>query len=231
MAKIKLTTLITDNFELWDAYTGDISPHHVKSKEAVYLDFNYSSVIFHGKGMKGSGDYMTKGEVTAVDFDNYQGNHFLTVTGVELKAKQVSHVLMDKGVEALMTLLLKGNDKIRGADTDDILHGGAGNDKISGGAGDDHLYGDAGKDTLTGNSGTDYFHLVAGGGKDVVTDFLGGWVEGHDYVHLAYGAEYEIIENKKGAIVRLSTGDQIQLLGVDADNATVFQEYVPPGGF
>ncbi|MGV3551580.1 hypothetical protein [Rhizobium sp.] len=231
MAKVKLTTLIGDNFEVWDAYSGDIRPQYIKAKESVYLDYNFSSVVFHGTGMKGSGLHMNKGEVTSIDFDNYQGNHFLTVSGLELKAKQISNILLDKGVEALMTFILKGNDTIKGAATDDILKGGAGNDKIFGGAGSDFIFGGAGKDTLTGGADTDYFRLEAGGGKDVVTDFAGGMGDGHDYVHVGYQVEYDIIDNKKGAIVRLAGGDQIQLLGIDVADVMVFQEYVPPGGF
>lgn len=41
-------------------------------------------------------------------------------------------------------------------------------------------------------------------------------------------AQHTIIDTKKGAIVKLGTGETMQLLGVDADDVLIFQDYVPP---
>lgn len=83
---------------------------------------------------------------------------------------------------AIVSSVLKGNDKITGGNGADYLTGFAGNDTIiankgddvlKGGTGDDKLYGGAGKDKLYGEDGNDRLYgglekdfLHGGAGKD-----------------------------------------------------------------
>lgn len=68
-----------------------------------------------------------------------------------------------------------GANRLEGGGGGDFLHGGGGNDELIGGSGSDRLVGAAGDDVLTGGSGADKFDFrTAGGGFDVITDFLPG---------------------------------------------------------
>ena len=68
-----------------------------------------------------------------------------------------------------------GNDRLYGADGDDVLIGGLGNDhlygsygrdNLAGGDGNDRLYGDYGNDILNGGLGDD--RIDGGAGKDTI---------------------------------------------------------------
>ena len=90
-----------------------------------------------------------------------------------------------------------GDDQLWGMDGMDLLYGGSGDDTLGGGrdadlllgqGGHDLLYGGFGADTLTGGSGADTlwglegadsFVFTAGGGNDVLEDFLPGTDELH----------------------------------------------------
>jgi Ca2+-binding RTX toxin-like protein len=216
--------------EIWDAYDENFQRAIFDKRQAVYVDYNYARVEFYGKGIKGDGDDMTAGKIASIGFVHWQTGTLLSITDLNLKASKLGHVLIDDGIEALMTFVLKGNDTIRGGKADDILSGGAGSDRIFGSAGDDHILGQRGNDKLTGGAGRDHFYLETGGGKDVVTDFQATG-DAHDWVHLRYGVTYDIIDDRKGAIVRLGSNDTMQLLGVDAGDVKIWQEYVDPGQF
>lgn len=97
--------------------------------------------------------------------------------------------LADGGIDRVQTALAAyrlgdGVDQLRftgrgafagtGNALDNRLTGGGWNDRLDGGTGNDTLVGGAGSDTLTGGAGSDRFVLRAGGGSDVVTDFVAG---------------------------------------------------------
>jgi Ca2+-binding RTX toxin-like protein len=79
----------------------------------------------------------------------------------------------------------EGNDRIKGGAGNDEILGEAGNDGADGGDGNDRIDGDSGNDRMTGGAGADVFRFeyrdvdnspynIAGGGRDVVTDFVRG---------------------------------------------------------
>ncbi|SFT30851.1 calcium-binding protein, partial [Pseudomonas sp. NFACC48-1] len=90
----------------------------------------------------------------------------------------------------------EGTETLVGWSGNDIIHGRGGNDTLLGGAGANQLYGDAGddtitvaaaskgntlvggtgNDTLTGGNYADSYVFNRGDGKDVVTDYDGGYV-------------------------------------------------------
>lgn len=114
-----------------------------------------------------------------------------------------------------------GNDvHVNGNLGDDIVHGGAGDDTVYGGQGDDTVYGDDGADRISGDLGADLlygglgadrFLLRSGGGVDWAVDFNAA--EG-DRVQLAPGAAYTVVNQGGQAVIALSTGDSIGLVGV-----------------
>ncbi|MDR5653661.1 calcium-binding protein [Ruixingdingia sedimenti] len=78
------------------------------------------------------------------------------------------------------------NDALYGDGGNDVLAGGGGADTLYGGAGNDRLLGGLAKDLLFGGAGADQFvfrtaaEAGAGGGRDVIGDF----VSGTDKIHL-----------------------------------------------
>jgi len=88
----------------------------------------------------------------------------------------------------------QGDDKIRGGDKNDWLHGNVGNDDLDGGKGNDKLLGGSDDDTLDGGEGNDSLYgwtgedsIDGGAGEDVLmgevgNDTLNGG-EGDDKIH------------------------------------------------
>lgn len=125
-----------------------------------------------------------------------------------------------------------GDNRLIGADEDDVLIGRGGNDFLRGNGGDDTLEGGFGDDTLNGGDGAD--RLFGGAGADLL---FGG--DGEDL--FAYrtsdigGMQDTILDFDLGVDVRgqRPTGDFIDLRAVDAnlneagDQAFVFS---PDGG-
>ena len=102
-------------------------------------------------------------------------------------------------------------------DQGDLLSGREGNDVIHGGAGDDLIGGGPGDDRLTGGLGADTFNFMAGGGSDVVTDFI--FAEG-DRVRLPAGIEPELASRQGGTLVSLPDGTSVLLAGVQQQQVT-----------
>jgi len=105
-----------------------------------------------------------------------------------------------------------GDDTIDGRAGDDVLHGGRGDDRVSGGKGNDWLSGDRDDDTLTGGAGADLFHIAAGFGADVVTDFS---VADGDRVELPRSTTYTVRQVGDDTVVELP-GARLTLRGVRA---------------
>ncbi|WP_227000220.1 calcium-binding protein [Phenylobacterium soli] len=106
-----------------------------------------------------------------------------------------------------------GADTLDGGDSNDALRGGQDNDLLLGGAGDDRLWGDKGSDTLTGGAGADQFHIGAGGGADLVTDFH---LSEGDRVVVDGGLSWSVAQAGADTVVTLSDGATLTLAGVTA---------------
>ncbi|RIY00861.1 hypothetical protein D3218_10670 [Aureimonas flava] len=105
-----------------------------------------------------------------------------------------------------------GNDTVHGGQGNDLVHGGRDDDFVSGDRGNDTLHGGFGNDTLAGGSGADLFLFDAGHGNDIILDFNAA--EG-DRMNLG-GQTYSISESSGSAVLGLSGGGTITLLGVTA---------------
>ena len=89
-----------------------------------------------------------------------------------------------------------------------------GNDRLTGGPGDDVLSGDRGDDTLTGGAGHDIFYFGPNGGHDVITDFTKGDDKIDISAFVAAGLHASAVDEPQGALVTVSTGETILVLGV-----------------
>lgn len=114
-----------------------------------------------------------------------------------------------------------GADTVNGGDGNDLVYGGRGNDKVSGDAGDDQIFGDLGDDTLSGGAGADLFHLQAGGGHDLVTDFDAS--QG-DRLVVAAGMRVVAHQMDEGLLVSLDDGASMLLAG--ARGAELLQSWI-----
>jgi len=136
--------------------------------------------------------------------------------------------MMDGGSSNDTMLMGSGNDVAVGGDGEDLLQGGSGNDDLSGdagddviegGSGDDIITGGAGEDLLTGGAGADIFVFGASDGIDTVEDF----VQGRDVVDLSgAGVSFADLEitGAFDALITLSDGNTVTLLGVPGDSLT-----------
>lgn len=104
-----------------------------------------------------------------------------------------------------------GSDRVYGGVGNDTVFGGQGADTLYGEDGADRLSGDVGDDILFGGAGADRFILRTGGGTDWVGDF--NPAEG-DRIQLDAGTAYTVTASGGQALIVLSTGDAIGLVGV-----------------
>jgi serralysin len=110
-----------------------------------------------------------------------------------------------------------GNDTLDGGEGNDIVRGGQQDDLITGGAGDDYISGDKGNDTVTGGAGGDVFHSFGDAGIDRVTDF--NLAQG-DRVLLDPGTTYTLAQSGADAVVNMTGGGQLILVGVAMSSLT-----------
>ncbi|MBR0904580.1 calcium-binding protein [Bradyrhizobium liaoningense] len=104
------------------------------------------------------------------------------------------------------------NDILYGNQGADVIVGGRGDDTVFAGQGDDTLYGNLGNDVLSGNLGADRLVFGSNEGEDKVMDFSSGQGDRLDLE----GQTYSVTQSADGALVHLSGGGSITLVGVSA---------------
>jgi Ca2+-binding RTX toxin-like protein len=104
---------------------------------------------------------------------------------------------------------------LSGLGGNDTLSGGVGNDSLDGGDGNDLLTGGSGNDTLSGGSGNDT--LIGGQGNDMLTGGAGNDVFKFQSLSDIQSPESPFYYSYQDSITDLSTGDKIDLSGIDAD--------------
>jgi Ca2+-binding RTX toxin-like protein len=121
------------------------------------------------------------------------GSLWFSVGNFSVNANAFENLALSGNSSGALSLVLAGNDVIRGGALDDVLLGYGGNDAINGGGGDDILKGMAGNDRLIGGPGNDIliggpghdtFVFRAGFNNDVITDFTPGTRANHDTIEL-----------------------------------------------
>lgn len=163
---------------------------------------NSDHVIFTGSGFTyGSSGLFTGGMITTVESRFYTGESDFTITGLNLGASQL---VGTQGVNSgqsvsMLSVLLNGNDDIRG---------GAFNDRLFGYAGHDNLFGGSGADRLDGGDGNDHLYGQSpNGGPDLADTIFGG--AGSDYIQGNAGND------------SLMGGDGSDRINGGADNDTI----------
>ena len=110
-----------------------------------------------------------------------------------------------------------GNDTQDGGEGRDWVRGGQGADSILGGGGDDWMSGDLGDDTIAGGGGADIFHSWGAAGIDRIIDF--SRAEG-DRIQLDAGAAWTLTQAGADAIISMTGGGQVILVGVQTTALT-----------
>ncbi|MDO6963738.1 calcium-binding protein [Rhizobium alvei] len=103
-----------------------------------------------------------------------------SISDLDMSLKAFVKALVSFDTEAVLDLVLGGDETISGSGFgdylfagkgDDTLLGNAGADKLMGGVGDDTISGGKGNDFLLGGKGSDTFTFEAKSGLDVIDDF------------------------------------------------------------
>jgi len=102
------------------------------------------------------------------------------------------------------------------------LWAGSGASHLYANSGNDVLYAGSGADTLTGGAGNDTFVFGLGSGKDTISNFETG--SDHDAINIsAYlnaGYTASVASVGSNAVITISNGETITLLGVQASSLT-----------
>lgn len=196
------------------------------------------------------------GTVTGFTF-TYQSAAYtiITIEGLNLDAAQVFSAVQNRSLDALLSLVLSGdntfnlqnlqtmygaghvvdsyggNDTIYGSIGNDFIDGGAGSDLLYGGIGNDRLYGGIDNDTLVGGPGADV--LNGGPGQDTFQDTQAG-LNGDTITDFGRGDRIVVSDASVGMNVALSGnhltfGSSILTLS-DLHNASLTISAAPEGG-
>lgn len=216
MSTLQYGEALSDHGDLGSFYAGLIlATEDQAPREAFYLDSETSDgVLFQGSGFTydDRGQLLT-GTITQIKFQISDDQPLAIIEG-NYDAATLFQVYSTKGVDALLSKMLAGNDTIQGTLFGDSLLGLKGNDKISGGFGDDDIQGNKGNDRLTGGAGADTFLFFKGDGKDVITDFDAKG-SGHDLIGITADEHYTIEAAGHNTLIDFGHGDTITLLSVN----------------
>jgi Ca2+-binding RTX toxin-like protein len=132
--------------------------------------------------------------------------------GTSLTVDLSKHTLSVTNVPGVgsLTFNVYGFSTVYGTNNGNSITGDNCNDTLVGGTGNDTIVAGHGNNTLTGNGGTDVFENT--GGHDIITDFSAA---NGDTVKIT-GTIHDIADNAGGAIVHLTGGGSVELLGIAA---------------
>ena len=163
MAAVKAYTNVTFNMGKLD-FSFLETASFFKTTGSAFEGINHK---FTGKNLHYDSEGMPDGGTFTSYLNMLFGNDIWSMRGVSIDAADLVAVAHTKGAaddRALLESALSGNDKITGANMNDVLYGYGGKDTLIGNDGRDKLYGGAGNDTLIGGFGSD--KLYGGEGAD-----------------------------------------------------------------
>lgn len=169
-----------DGFRMDDADLSGVTDYlfqDLTATEARYYDDadNYQSFVGTGFTYDPAGN-LTGGTMTkAITVES--GAEHVKFTSFSVDAGDFGSAVLTNDAGTLWSLLLAGNDVIKGGAGHDVLLGNTGNDRIYGNGGNDQLFGEVGNDRLFGGDGSDV--LIGGLGADYIdggagSDMMGG---------------------------------------------------------
>lgn len=206
-----------------DHFIGSFGNDTIKGGSGVNtLDYSnlHSAVTLKADGIVDKGVYGTD---TVSNIQNFVGaagqNNVIDArtpgvnNGTSLDVDLATHTLKVTGVPGVGTLSFNvyGFETVYGTNNGNKIVGDNANDTLVGGTGNDTIVAGKGNNTLTGGGGTDTFENT--GGHDVITDFKAA---SHDVVEIT-GTIHDITSAPGGAIVHLSNGGSVELLGIAAN--------------
>ena len=218
--------------------TGDMTSHAIRMGGADATSGGFTAVwqgsFFYGTFTQDGGTVADKlglisGTLTGFDlyFNGLMQTHITGLTYDALEALTYAELATDKinfagyGTE-LLSLMMAGNDTVKGSafndtllgfDGNDFMSGGARQDSLSGGNGNDNLDGGGGQDTLNGDNGNDT--LIGGLGVDSLTGGAGTDTFVFKSIAETGGGQTDIITDFERRV------DKIDLAGIDANTNTV----------
>lgn len=165
MATVKAYTNVTFNMGKLDfsfLNTASFFKRTESAFEGIQHKFTGKDLHYDSEGMPDGGTF------TGYLYQLFGNDHW-SMRGVSIDAAALVAVAQTNGVaddKALLKLALSGNDKITGANMDDVLYGYDGKDTLIGNTGSDRLYGGDGNDTLIGGGSHGNDKLYGGEGAD-----------------------------------------------------------------
>ena len=172
MSRIKHYASIETFQELWDGIDdAELTVVRDRGDKVTVADASGNELEFSGAGLDWTETGLIGGTVREISLSNADGRELFEIKGVELAATVIQAEFDTGGLDAVLTAVLAGDDRVKGSKGNDWLIGLEGDDKLEGDKGDDHLTGGAGDDLLIGGHGSDVFVFEEDGSQDYVKDF------------------------------------------------------------
>lgn len=182
MARIKYNASIDTFQELWDGIDdAELTVKRDRGDKVVVADADGNALEFSGRNLDWTETGLAGGIVRELSLSNEKGKELFEIKDVKLAATTIQAAFDEGGLDGVLTVVLAGDDRIKGSKGDDWLIGLDGADKIEGDKGSDYLLGGLGNDLLIGGHGSDYFVFEEDGSTDFVKDFNLGR-KGEDFI-------------------------------------------------
>jgi Ca2+-binding RTX toxin-like protein len=182
MARIKYNASNDAFQELWDSIDdAELTVKRDRGDKVIVEDAAGNELEFSGKNLDWTETGLAGGVVREISLSNDNGKELFEIKDVRLEATVVQAAFDEGGLDAVLAVVLAGDDRIKGSKGDDWLIGLDGEDKIEGDKGSDYLLGGLGDDLLIGGHGSDYFVFEEDGSTDFVKDFNLG-KKGEDFI-------------------------------------------------
>lgn len=220
MARIKYNASIETFQELWDNIDdAELTVKRDRGDKVIVADADGNTLEFSGRHLDWTETGLAGGVVREFSLSNEKGRELFEIKDVRLEATAIQAAFDEGGLDGVLTVVLAGDDRIKGSKGDDWLIGLDGADKIEGDKGSDYLVGGLGNDLLIGGHGSDYFVFEEDGSTDFVKDFNLGR-KGTDVIAVDAGliasAHWE--QHGKNLVVDFGGEGSIVLKHVDAED-------------
>jgi Ca2+-binding RTX toxin-like protein len=223
MARIKYNASIETFQELWDGINdAELTVKRDRGDKVVLEDAAGNELEFSGKKLDWTETGFADGIIREISLSNHKNKELFEIKDVRLEATAIQAAFEEGGLDGVLTVVLAGDDRIKGSKGDDWLIGLDGEDKIEGDKGSDYLIGGLGDDLLIGGHGSDYFVFEEDGSTDVVKDFNVGR-KGEDFIAVDADliALAHVEQHGKNLVIDFGGEGSIVLKHVDIDDFDV----------